>query len=309
MRPLVIGSRASRLALVQAEMVASEISRLSPGLDVTIAKISTAGDRNRRTPLDRIPDVGFFVKELEEALLDRRIDIAVHSLKDLPTDLREGLCIAAVPERADPRDVFISGYGKLAAVPAGAKIGTSSPRRAIQLAAVRPDLETVSLRGNVDTRLRKVASGDLAGAIMAAAGLTRLGWQERITEYLAPEQFLPPAGQGALAIEIRAGDSEFAALLALLDHLPTAQSVTAERVFLKELGGGCRAPIAALGQVSGGVLKLAGMIAGPRTKHIIRASLEGGASDPEKVGSALAGLMRSKGASEILNEARSGEGW
>ncbi len=184
MRPLVIGSRASRLALAQTEIVASEIRRLAPGLEITITRISTAGDRNRRTPLDRIPDVGFFVKELEEALVDKRIDIAVHSFKDLPTDLRDGLSIAAVPERADPRDVFISKSGKLAGIPAGAKIGTSSVRRAIQLAAVRPDLEMVGLRGNVDTRVRKVESGNLDGVIMAAAGLIRLGWQDRITEYL-----------------------------------------------------------------------------------------------------------------------------
>ncbi len=309
MRPLVIGSRASRLALAQTEIVASEIRRLAPGLEITITRISTAGDRNRRTPLDRIPDVGFFVKELEEALADKRIDIAVHSLKDLPTDLRDGLSIAAVPERADPRDVFISKSGKLAGIPAGAKIGTSSVRRAIQLAAVRPDLEMVGLRGNVDTRVRKVESGNLDGVIMAAAGLIRLGWQDRITEYLSPEQFLPPAGQGALAIEIRSADSELAALLAPLNHQPTWQAVTAERAFLKELGGGCRAPIAALGRVANDVLKLSGMVAGPQTKHIVRASLAGGASDPQQAGVALAALMRSKGASEILNEVRTGEGW
>ncbi len=307
MKPLVIGSRASRLALAQSEEIASRIRQVRPDLDVSIVKITTAGDRNRKTPLDQIPDIGFFVKELEEALIGKRIDLAVHSLKDMPTEIRSGLRIGAVPEREDPRDVLISRSGTLADLPAGSKVGTSSIRRAIQVAAVRPDLDLQNLRGNVDTRLRKVDSGEFTAIVMAAAALVRLGWQERITEYLSLNDFLPPAGQGALALEIREGDTTTAELVAPLNHTPTWQSVAAERAFLQALGGGCRAPIGALANVSGSNLELHGMVADPAAKQIFRSSIIGEAASPKQVGVALAELMLSQGAAQIISKVRSSE--
>jgi len=294
-RKVIVGTRGSKLALIQAESVVTKIREVSPRLEVTICKITTKGDRNHNIQLDHIEGIGVFVKELEEALFSGRIDVAVHSLKDMPTQIPQGLCLTAVTERLDPRDVLISGGQKLAELASGSRIGTGSLRRAVQLGACRPDLEVYSIRGNVDTRLRKVAEGEFAGVILAAAAMQRLGWENKISEYLPLEHFLPSVGQGALAIEARSDDQEVAELLAPLNHVPTWQSITAERAFLEALGGGCRAPIAALGTVEGSTLKLNGMVADVSTKRMICASLADSALSPQELGTRLAQKLKTPG--------------
>ena len=297
---IIIGSRGSRLALTQAESVLSQLKEANPHLKFSLSKIVTEGDRNRRLSLDRMAGVGVFVKELEAALFDGRIDLAVHSLKDLPTEIPEGLYLAAVVERLDPRDILVSRSGRLAKLAPGSRIGTDSIRRAIQLAAYRADLEVCSIRGNVDTRLRKVSSGELDGVVLAATAMLRLGWADRITEYLPLEYFLPPAGQGALGIEIRANDEEIGEIVSRLNHQPTWQSVVAERTFLSALGGGCRAPIATLGTINGDALNLTGMVSDASGKKILRASEEGSAATPEQLGIRLARKMMKMGASKFI---------
>ena len=302
---ITVGSRSSKLALIQAESVAAKIREVNPYLEISISKIVTHGDRNRRTPLDRMRGVGVFVKELEEALLDGRIDLAVHSLKDMPTDIPPELCLLGVTEREDPRDVLVARASSLAELAPGSRIGTGSLRRAAQITSYRPDLEVCSLRGNVDTRLRKVSGGEVDGVILAAAALLRLGREAEITEYLPLEHFLPAVGQGTLAIEGRLGDNELARLVSPINHLPTWQGITAERAFLGALGGGCRAPIAALGTISGNSLKLQGMVADASGKKLLCASEEGDTMTPEKVGRRLAQKLLEMGASEFITEVKS----
>ncbi len=286
---IIVGSRGSKLALIQTEQFVAGLKQANPNLVFSISRIVTGGDRDVHKQFDDVEGSGVFVKELETALLAGKIDLAVHSLKDMPVDLPPGLCLAAIPKRVDPRDVLISaGSVPLADLPAGAGIGTGSPRRTIQLNAYRPDLKACSIRGNVDSRIRRVTSGELAGVIIAAAGLIRLGWEDRISEYLPVEHFLPAVGQGALAIETRLGDEEITALVLPFNHLPTEQSVTAERALLHALGGGCRAPIAALGTVTGKTLKLRGMFANPDGSNMRSAIEEGAAIDAEESGIRLA---------------------
>ena len=299
---IVVGSRGSKLALIQTESVTAKISAVHPHLEVSISKIATAGDRDRHTRLDRI-GVAVFVKELEAALLDNRIDLAVHSLKDVPTDVPQGLCLLAATERLDPRDALVS-KSRLNELAPGSRIGTGSLRRTVQLTRYRADLEICSIRGNVDTRLRKVAAGEIDGVIVAAAAMLRFGWEDRITEYLPLAHFLPAVGQGALVIEARLDDKEVAELVSPINHLPTWQSVRAERTFLRALGGGCRAPIAALGTVDNTTLKLEGMIANVSGQEILRVSAEGSATSPEEVGVRLAHKMLGMGASEFIAEVR-----
>jgi len=300
---VIVGTRGSKLALIQAESVAARIREANPHLEVTISKIVTKGDRNHRVQLDRMTGVGVFVKELEEALLSKRIDLAVHSLKDMPTQIPDGLCLAAVTERLDPRDVLVSRGQKLAELATGARIGTGSLRRAVQLSVHRTDLEICSIRGNVETRLRKVTDGKFAGVILAAAAMKRLNLEDKISEYLPLENFLPAVGQGAIAVEARSGDPEVTESIAQLNHIPTWQSVTAERSFLKALGGGCRAPIAALGTVRNGKLKLEGMVADIKSKEIICASIEDSDLSPEEAGTRLAQQLLAMGADEFIAEA------
>lgn len=303
-RKIVVGSRGSKLALVQAESVAARIKEVNPNLEVSISKIVTQGDRNRHTQLDRMAGVGVFVKELEEALLDDRIDLAVHSLKDMPTEIPQGLRLAAVTQRLDPRDVLVARAGRLDELIPGSRIGTGSLRRAVQLTSYRPDLEVCSIRGNIDTRLGKVFSGEVDGVVLAAAAMLRLGWEDKISEYLPLEHFLPAVGQGALAIETRLGDEEIAELVSPINHLTTWQSINAERAFLSALGGGCRAPIAALGTVSEAILKIEGMVADVSGKKILHTLEEGNVIFPEEVGTRLAQKMIAMGASEFITEAR-----
>jgi hydroxymethylbilane synthase len=303
-RKSIVGTRGSRLAVIQAESVAMKIREVAPHLEVTISRILTKGDRNRYVGIDHMAGVGVFVKELEEALLSRQIDLAVHSLKDVPTQIPQGLYLAAVTERVDPRDVLVSKGQKLVELPAGSRIGTGSLRRALQLSTYRSDLEVCSIRGNVDTRLRKVAEGEFDGVILAAAAMQRFGWGDKISEYLPLEYFLPAVGQGALAIEVRSDDRELIELLAPLNHIPTWQCITAERTFLEALGGGCRAPIAALGVVENSELKLEGMVADIISRKIVRASMVD--SDPSSgdLGTRLAKKLLAMGADEFIAEAK-----
>lgn len=297
---LIAGSRGSRLALIQTELIISRLKDANPGLEVDILKIVTSGDRDRQTHLDRM-GVAVFVKELEEALLDGRIDFAVHSIKDVPTELPEGLALLAVIERGDPRDVLVA-KSKLAELPAGARIGTDSMRRSVQLTQLRPDLQIVGIRGNVDTRLRKVADGEIDGLVTAAAALSRLESEKQIAEYLPVETFLPAVGQGALVIEGRLNDKKVTDIVTHINHLPTWQSVIAERAFLLTLGGGCRAPIAALGTVEGNTLKLDGMVASIRSHKVLRATAQGNPRDAEKIGVQLGRKLLGIGGDKFIAE-------
>lgn len=303
MRRLVVGSRRSRLALLQAESVIARIKEANPDIEVSISKITTTGDKDQRiggTP------AAMFVKELERALLGGRIDIAVHSLKDVPTELPPCLCLLAVTERLDSRDALVA-KARLSGLAAGARIGTGSLRRTVQLMGYRPDLLVRPIRGNIDTRLGKVSSGEFDGVVVAAAALLRLGWEEKITEYLPLEHFLPAVGQGALAIEARLDDEETATLISPLNHITSWQGITAERAFLHALGGGCRAPVAALGVVNGNKLRLEGMVASISGEKVLRAAEEGSTQSAEEIGAKLAQRMLAMGAEEIIAEARKSE--
>jgi len=265
--------------------------------------IKTTGDKITGVPLAKVGTKGLFTKELEEALLENRIDLAVHSLKDMPTELPAGLMLAAVPEREDARDAIV---GKtLDELGAGARIGTSSLRRAAQLKALRPDLQIENIRGNLDTRLRKLDEGLYDAIVLAAAGLRRLGWGERITQILPVELMCPAAGQGALAIETRNGTDAAAAVCATLTHEDTLRSVRAERALLSGLGGGCQVPIGAYARIKDGRVRLRGVVARPDGSKVIGREAEGDAGEPEAVGTQLAQELLAAGASELLGtEAR-----
>lgn len=295
------GSRGSALALCQTGRVVDSLRKLYTEYQFSIVLIHTRGDQDPEAPLAKIGGKGVFVAELEAALLASRIDLAVHSFKDLPTQLSPGLTIGAVVERDDPRDALVSASGSpLGWLPLGARLGTGSPRRRVQLKNFRPDLEFCHIRGNIDTRLHKMRTQGLDGIILAAAGLARLGWEDKITEYLPAEICLPAVGQGAIAVEIRADDEEMAALVLPLDHLPTRQAVIAERSFLQGLGGGCQAPIAALGGVRDELLELEGVVASEDGEKLLRAKDVGLVDNPEEVGKRLARWLWEMGAGEIL---------
>jgi hydroxymethylbilane synthase len=301
MKPILIGTRGSKLAVIQAKEIQNHLKEAFPELKTNLVRIQTTGDRNNTIALDEFSGQGVFVKELEKALLDGRIDMAVHSLKDLPTEIPAGITLAAVTARLNPDDVLISTAGKLTELAAGSNIGTGSPRRAAQLLSLRPDLKVCNIRGNIDTRLRKVSDGEFDGIIVAAAAMIRLGLEDKITEYLPVEHFVPAVGQGTLAIEIRSADKQIAAVVSQINDKPTWQAITAERTFLQALGGGCRAPIAALGTVSGQTLKLAGMVACPAGTQILRAVEKGAASAHEQIGKNLARKMIELGASSLIS--------
>ncbi len=301
---VIVGSRRSKLAMVQSRSIIEELKKLHPRVAFDLVEITTTGDRHRQISLDVLGGEGVFVRELEEALRDGTIDMAVHSAKDMPTEIPEGLRLGATPIRVDPRDVLVSRSGKLKELAAGSRIGTGSQRRAVQIGALRPDLEIGGLRGNVDTRLRKVASGEFDGILVAAAALIRLGLEDHVTEYLTLETFVPAVGQGSLGIEIRAGDGRMADVVAPLNHEPTWQAVIAERAFLQALGGGCRAPIAALGNVNGGRLHLTGMVADPEGRTILRREVVGDTTDPEEAGNLLAREMIEIGAESLVRRGK-----
>ena len=304
-RPLVIGSRGSKLALWQAEQARERLRVLNPHVDVSIEIIKTTGDV-KNDPLSVIGGKGVFTKELEDALLDGRIDIAVHSLKDLPTILPDGLSIAAICEREDARDALVlragSENGSLLHLPQGAIVGTSSQRRLAQLKALRSDVVVRDLRGNVDTRIRKLDEGQYDAVILASAGLVRLGLQERISARIAVSEMLPAVGQGAIAIETRI-DNEFAVgSVSRLDHRETRLACLAERAFLRGLGGGCQLPIAAHAVLENGLLKLDGLVAKPDGSEILRGSLSGSSEASEALGSALAEQLLTQGAGSFLHQ-------
>lgn len=303
-QPLRIGTRASRLALWQAEWVQTRLQQLHPGLQVELVKIQTAGDRILDTPLAKIGGKGLFVKEIEEALLDGRVDLAVHSMKDVPTLLPPGLELRCITERADPRDclVLADGLSSFAALPQGARIGTSSLRRRAQLLHRRPDLQISDLRGNVDTRLRKMAEQGLDGIVLAAAGLKRLGYEDRIGACLEPEECLPAIGQGALALECRSDDPATHALLAPLHHELTATAVAAERAFLARLEGGCQVPVAGYAQLLDGRLELTGLVARIDGSEVLKDSLTCPPAEAAEAGAALADILLRCGADRILAE-------
>jgi hydroxymethylbilane synthase len=300
---ITIGTRGSKLALAQTELVRAALLARYPELTVSVERITTQGDAVIDRPLAAIGGKGLFVTEIEAALRDGRIDLAVHSAKDLPSTLPDDLTIAAIPARADARDVLVARDGAmLRDLPPGARVGTSSPRRACQLRALRPDLTIADVRGNVDTRLRKLAEGQYDAIALAAAGLARLGLTEVISEWFAPETMAPAIGQGALAIETRADDAGLAALLAPLHDADTAAAVTAERAFLAELGGGCTAAIAAHATIAGDTLTLAGLI-GATDGRLVRDTRAGAVADATRLGAALAASLLAAGGVALLSEA------
>ncbi|WP_312440173.1 hydroxymethylbilane synthase [Janthinobacterium sp.] len=301
---LVIASRESRLAMWQAEHVRARLAALYPQCSVEILGMTTRGDQILDRALSKVGGKGLFVKELEVAMDEGRADLAVHSLKDVPMELPDGFSLAAILEREDPRDAFVSNdYDNLDALPHGAVVGTSSLRRQSLIAARYPHLTILPLRGNLDTRLGKLDRGDYAAIILAAAGLKRLGLEERIRTVLDPDYSLPAAGQGAMAIEIkseRTDGVDLFALLAPLNHLATSQAVTAERKVSKIFGGSCQIPLAAFATVDGGQMRLRAMVATPDGARMASADVHGAADAPEQLGEAVAELLREQDAAAIL---------
>lgn len=288
MSELVIGSRGSKLALWQANHIAAQLQ--AKGHTTRIEIIQTTGDKITDVALSKVGTKGLFIKEIEEALLAGTIDLAVHSAKDMPTDLPDGLVLSAFPERQDPRDAIIGD------MPENAIVGTSSLRRAAQLKTARPDIDIRDLRGNVDTRLRKQAEGQYNAILLAAAGLIRLGWQDRITEYLDPAEFVPAVGQGALAIETRADGGIGHTIVAQMDDPETRARLTAERAALKALGGGCQVPMGAHAILDQGTLKIHGIVISQDGRYTIRAKSEGPANDAENIGATLGQFLLDAGA-------------
>jgi hydroxymethylbilane synthase len=298
-----IGTRGSALALWQAEWVKSEVEKKYPSLVVTLTKIKTTGDKILDVPLAKVGGKGLFVKEIEEAMLNREIDIAVHSMKDVPTFFPDGLHLACITKREDARDALLSrNKVKFRDLPRSANIGTSSLRRQAQLMHVRPDFVIHQLRGNVDTRLRKLKEGQYDAIILAAAGVNRLGLSADVTEYLDTEISLPAIGQGALGIECRAADQELNDMIAFFNHAETRTCVTGERALLRRLEGGCQVPIACYGRINNGALRLEGLVGSVDGKRIIKESIEGEADKAEMLGVTLAERLLTKGADAILRE-------
>ncbi len=305
---LRIGTRASKLALAQAQWVRKRISAEYPDLEVELVTIRTKGDRIRDRPLSTIGGKGLFVKEIEEALQRKEIDIAVHSLKDVPAELPGNLYIGCIPAREDPFDVIISkNNASLEQLPKGSRIGTGSLRRAAQLLHHRPDLEIVPLRGNLDTRLKKLYSLDLGAIIVAAAGLKRMGLTGRITQVLPADLMLPAIGQGALGLELRLDDRHTGNMVTFLDHYPTRVALEAERAFLEALKGGCQLPVAGFGQLTDDRLSLDGMVADVKGKKIVRDRVSGPPQEANALGAVLAHRLLDAGAREILEEIYKGQ--
>ena len=304
--PIKIGTRGSKLARWQANWVKSALENKFPSTPVKLIVIKTQGDKILDVPLAKVGGKGLFVKEIEAALLAGRIDIAVHSMKDMPADIPRGLCIGAIPERENPVDVFISrngaGFRELAA---GSVIGTSSLRRGAQLRHARPDIVIRSIRGNLDTRIKKLESEDFDALVLAAAGVKRLNLEHKISEYLDPAIMLPAIGQGALCIETRKNDPTIGPLVASLDHASTRAVVAAERAFLNRLEGGCQVPIAGNGRISGNRLVLTGLVAELDGSRVIKGEKRGRLNSPETIGIHLAEELLARGADKILEKLKS----
>jgi hydroxymethylbilane synthase len=306
-KPLRIATRKSQLALWQAEHVAGLLRRAHAGLEVELVPMVTQGDRIQDRSLADIGGKGLFIRELEVALEEHRADIAVHSMKDLPGDLPAGLTIAAVLERADARDALLTASaGRLEDLPRGARVGTSSPRRHAQLLAARPDLKIEALRGNVDTRLRRLDGGDMDAIVLACAGLIRLGLESRITARLDPKMFLPAVAQGVIGIECRGADSRTLALVTVLESRETRIVMDAERAFAHRLGGSCQSPIAAHARLEGGTLLLDGLVAEPDGSRLVRDTASGSIGDPAGLGRLLAERVLDAGAGPLLERLRAG---
>ncbi len=298
-----IGTRGSQLALWQANWVKSALEKINDSLTVELTIIKTKGDKILDVPLAKVGGKGLFVKEIEEALLTEKIDLAIHSMKDMPSELPDGLCIGAIPERETPNDVLLSGKNLcLSDLPQGATVGTSSLRRSSQLMRVRPDIHIVPLRGNIDTRIKKLKSGQMDAIILAAAGVKRLNFQDEITEYIEPSIMLPAVGQGALCIEIRKNDARISELTSRLDDHTTRVTVLGERAFLHRLEGGCQVPIAAHGKLEHQELSITGLVADLDGTKIIKETLKGPEESFERLGIELAEQLLKKGAGDILEK-------
>jgi len=302
-KELRIGTRGSQLALYQANWVKEKLIQTHPPLKVTLITIKTTGDKIQDAPLAKIGGKGLFVKEIEEALIQKRVDLAVHSIKDVPTELPEALHLSAITKREDPRDVLISKDGRrLRDLPQRAKIGTSSLRRQAQLLHFRGDFELIPLRGNLDTRLKKLERMNLDGIVLAMAGVKRLGLEARITEVIPTEISLPAIGQGALGIETRKEDEEVEGRIHFLNDPESAVAVSAERAFLKRLEGGCQVPIAAFAKIVDSHLQIDGLVGTVDGKQLVKHHLEGPLEKAEALGTELAEILLGKGAREILDE-------
>ncbi|MCX5856180.1 MAG: hydroxymethylbilane synthase [Deltaproteobacteria bacterium] len=298
---LKIGTRGSALALTQARWVADQLKNRLPDVGVEITVIKTKGDIMQDVSLAKIGGKGIFVKEIEDALLRGDIDLAVHSMKDVPVDLPDNLEIGITTEREDPRDVLISKDNRqLEDMPHGARIGTGSLRRGFQLRNLYPSIEIVPLRGNLDTRIRKIETENLDGIVVAAAGMKRIGWGDRISQFIPLDTMLPSIGQGVLGIELRKDDTDIKHALAFINHLETWVETAAERAFLKRLGGGCQLPIAAYGKKQGENLKLKGLLGSLDGRIMIRDEIEGSCDDAEMMGARLADTILSRGGRAIL---------
>lgn len=305
-RVIRIGTRGSALARVQTEEVVAALRTAWPRIRLEVVPILPEGDQRKAAPLQSLVR-GTFVKGLEEPLLRGDIDLAVHSAKDMPSALPEGLTIVAYPRRKDPRDVIVNRWNaRFYDLAPGARLGTSSPRRAGQLLSARPDIEVVPIRGNVDTRIGKVGEDGYDGVVLAAAGLERLGWTDQVSDFLDPDLCIPDAGQGALAVEARDDDAEMAELLAAVDHAQTRSTVTAEREFVEATGGGCRVPVAAYATECGDLLKIMTMACLPDGSRIFRSALECASDDPVSAGRSAARALEVTGAEAIMYEARAG---
>jgi hydroxymethylbilane synthase len=303
-----IATRKSPLALWQAEHVRARLLALYPGLQVELLKLSTQGDRILDSPLAKIGGKGLFVKELEQGMLEGRADLAVHSMKDVPSELPPGLCIGAILEREDPRDAFVSShYASLDDLPEGARVGTSSLRRQCQLRSRRVDLQILDLRGNVGTRLAKLDAGDYDAIVLACAGLKRLGLSARITRALAAEEMLPAIAQGVIGIECRTDDERVKRLIEPLNHYETRRRTDAERAMNAALAGGCQAPVAGYSVISDGILELRGLVGRPDGSSVIRADIRGSFAHADTLGKQLADELLAHGARTILDELLSAE--
>ncbi|GAB4284915.1 MAG: hydroxymethylbilane synthase [Coriobacteriia bacterium] len=301
---LTIGTRGSKLALWQSEHIKARIEELT-GLPVSLKVIKTTGDKVLDVPLAKVGGKGLFTKEIEVELLAGTVDLAVHSMKDVPTELPDGCVIAATPERVDPRDVIVAGAGlNLDSLPSGARVGTSSLRRRSQLLALRPDVQIVDVRGNLDTRMRKAETGEVDAVILAAAGITRMGWADRITHYIDPAQMVPAVGQGAIGVEIRADDAFMAEVCERLTDADTLTCVTAERVVMRRLEGGCQVPIGAYCRREGDRLVMDAFVGSLDGATLLRHRLEGDVAEPVMLGEAMVDRLLDMGATDILAEIR-----
>jgi hydroxymethylbilane synthase len=309
MQKLRIATRRSRLALWQAEHVAALLRTAHDGLDVELVPMVTEGDRILDRALAEVGGKGLFIKELEVAMYEGRADLAVHSMKDVPADLPEGMALASVLERADPHDAFVSNrYPGIAALPQGARVGTSSLRRQCQLRHARPDLEVIQLRGNVDTRLRKLDEGQYDAIILAAAGLKRLGLDQRIASLVPTEASLPAVGQGVIGIECRADDEVTRRLVGALEHLPTRTCLEAERAFAARLQGSCQSPVAGFAELDGDRLRLRGLVGAPDGSRVFADEAHGDASSAVALGDGLASKLLEAGAGPLLASLRAAAG-